>query len=167
MRACADCGADISERYARLCKACAKEHRLESYRERNRKTRAANLGERACTDCAVDISALHGNAQRCSACSMENKLVKRLASTAKYYANNREHHREYYANNRENILQRLRDRYAANRVGKVYVCAECKVDISDRNSNARRCRTCQNKRENGKARARYAQKQRGRVANGL
>ena len=113
MRLCAEteCGADISDRHglAKLCDPCVKNRRLESYRKRNSKVRAAKQaakhGERACSDCKVEISGRHGNANRCEPCVKEKRKARAAARARAYRAANpekaRASDRAWYAANLE------------------------------------------------------------------
>src|SRR5690554_120599 len=76
MRACIDCGCDISERGkpAKLCYVCANKRNIERSRQRRARLSAAKV--RRCIDCGCDTSHLPHMTKRCPECAALRKKIK-------------------------------------------------------------------------------------------
>lgn len=76
MRACIDCGCDISERGkpAKLCYVCANKRNIERSRRRRAEKSAAK--KRRCKDCGCDINHLPHMTKRCPECAALRKKIK-------------------------------------------------------------------------------------------
>jgi len=76
MRACIDCGCDISERGkpAKLCYVCANKRNIERSRQRRARLSAAKV--RRCVDCGCDTNHLPHMTKRCPECAALRKKIK-------------------------------------------------------------------------------------------